>query len=150
MSSPSKTSLGAFGDSSKQSHIGNTKMRKFFQMTCIIHHRQKWLKPATLQKKVSLIDNVIKVRNTVGSLVWVKFLRGLTHRDINFRRRIILRMILTCFLVISIWIPGCFRKGFRPNPGLWVQKKSSSLDKAPKMLLCPTELLGQFPCHSTS
>ena len=88
-------------------------------------------------RKCSQIHQMFKYRlwgvlllyQNVKCLVRVNILRGLTHRDTQFRMKINLETVLICFLVVSIRIPGCFRNGTRTCE---FTRNSFNLDKSPK------------------
>ena len=67
----------------------------------------------------------------VGCLVWANIMR-----------------VQTLMWGFSICILGCLQKRVRSELELIGSKKSSSLDTAQNATLGPTELLGQFLCHS--
>ena len=55
------------------------------------------------------------------------------RRDHRFGTGIAWGTIPIGFPVSWVAVPGCSRIGYGTSPNLWVQKKSSSLDKAPKI-----------------
>ena len=65
--------------------------------------------------------------------LWANQINRVMRRDSRFGTMIVRETIPIGFPVSWFAVPGYFRNGYGRSPNLWVQKWSSSLDRAPKI-----------------